>query len=126
MSVWTIGNTSPTKDPRVRVGGWGKGNWRTVVRDGTNCQTGQPEWTETGPPYPSKAVAAGHVDEVLAGYFGEGPSYGELAGRIEAALKLAREYGGTGGAHHKMWVINRMTEELTGGRESLSQRGIAP
>jgi hypothetical protein len=121
MSVWTIGNTSQTKDPRVRVGQWGAGNWRTVVQDEPGG-----EWSITGPPYPTRVIAMGHVDDVRADYFGELPSRALLAGRIEAALKLAREYGGIDGEHHKTWVINRMVEELTGGGQSLSQRGIAP
>jgi hypothetical protein len=119
MSVWTTANTSRTRDPRVRVGQWGEGNWRTLVQE-------DGEWDITGPPYPTKAVALGHVDDVLADYFGELPGRALLAGRIEAALKLARECGGIDGAHHKMWVINRMVEELTGGRQSLPQKGMAP
>jgi hypothetical protein len=33
---------------------------------------------------------------------------------IEAALRLAREYGGIDGAHHKAWVIDQMVRALTG------------
>ena len=34
--------------------------------------------------------------------------------RMEEALKIAREYGQTDGAHHKMWVIDQMVRALTG------------
>lgn len=34
--------------------------------------------------------------------------------RIEAALKLAFNYGGIDGAHHKMWVIDQIVRTLTG------------
>lgn len=50
----------------------------------------------------------------------------EAEERIERAVKLAREYGGIDGAHHKDWVLNRMVQELTGGRQSLPQKGSAP
>jgi hypothetical protein len=100
MSVWSTANSSPTRDPRVRVGQWGAGNWRTLVRD-------DDDWNETGPPYPSRAVALGHVDDVLAGYFGELPSRALLAGRIEQALAIAAE----GGSFRK---VERMTQALQG------------
>jgi hypothetical protein len=83
MSVWTTANTSHTKDPRVRVGQWGEGNWRTVVQDKPGG-----DWDITGPPYPTRIIAEGHVDDVLAGYFGELPGRALLAGRIEAAKKI--------------------------------------
>jgi hypothetical protein len=35
--------------------------------------------------------------------------------RIAAALDVARLYGCTDGAHHKMWVIDQMVRALTGG-----------
>jgi len=34
--------------------------------------------------------------------------------RIEEALDMARQYGGTDGAHHKAWVIDQMVRALTG------------
>lgn len=34
--------------------------------------------------------------------------------RISRALEVAEEDGTTGGAHHKMWVIDQMVRELTG------------
>lgn len=34
--------------------------------------------------------------------------------RIDAALKLAIEYGGVEGAHHKNWVIDQMVRVLAG------------
>lgn len=100
MSVWSTANSSPTKDPRVRVGQWGAGNWRTLVRD-------DDDWDETGPPYPSKAVALGHVDDVLADYFGELPSRALLAERIEQAVAIAAE----GGSFRK---VERMVQALHG------------
>lgn len=33
---------------------------------------------------------------------------------IRRALNIARQYGGTDGAHHKDWVIDQMVRELTG------------
>lgn len=33
--------------------------------------------------------------------------------RIKEALEIAREYGGTDGAHHKDWVIDQMVRALT-------------
>lgn len=36
------------------------------------------------------------------------------AEKIDAALKLAFDYGGIDGAHHKMWVIDQMIRALTG------------
>ena len=32
---------------------------------------------------------------------------------IEAALEIARRYGGIDGAHHKAWVIDQMVRALT-------------
>lgn len=34
--------------------------------------------------------------------------------RIDAALAIAAESGGTDGGHHKMWVIDQMVRALTG------------
>lgn len=34
--------------------------------------------------------------------------------RIAAALRIAHLYGGTDGAHHKMWAIDQMVRKLTG------------
>jgi len=34
--------------------------------------------------------------------------------RIKDALEYATDYGGTDGAHHKMWVIDQMVRALTG------------
>ena len=34
--------------------------------------------------------------------------------RIEEAVELAVQYGGTDGAHHKAWVIDQMVRILTG------------
>lgn len=34
--------------------------------------------------------------------------------RREAAVEIARRYGGIDGAHHKMWVIDQMCRELLG------------
>lgn len=34
--------------------------------------------------------------------------------RIQAALRVARNFGGTDGAHHKMWVVDQMVRHLTG------------
>lgn len=33
--------------------------------------------------------------------------------RIKKALKIAEEYGGVDGAHHKDWVIDQMVRALT-------------
>jgi hypothetical protein len=44
--------------------------------------------------------------------------------RIEAALKLIRDYGATAGDHHKTWVIDQVRAALTG-TEPRGQ-GIAP
>ena len=49
-----------------------------------------------------------------------------LTDRINKAAALARDYGGIDGDHHKAWVLNQMVEELTGGSQSLPQKGIAP
>jgi hypothetical protein len=38
----------------------------------------------------------------------------ELAQRVANALNLAEEYGQVDGAHHKMWVIDKMVRELLG------------
>ncbi len=38
----------------------------------------------------------------------------ELQTRIQKALELAVQYGGTDGEHHKTWVIDQMVRELTG------------
>jgi len=111
-----------TKHPCIRVAHFGESNWRTIVRDEPDAGG----WDITGPPYPSKAVAMGHVDDVRADYFGELPSRALLAERIEAALKIAREFGRIDGDHHKAWVISRMVEELTGNRASLPPQGMAP
>ena len=34
--------------------------------------------------------------------------------QIDAALDIARKYGGIDGDHHKAWVIDRMVRALTG------------
>ena len=34
--------------------------------------------------------------------------------RVEKALEVAFQHGGTDGAHHKAWVIDQMVRELTG------------
>lgn len=34
--------------------------------------------------------------------------------RVQLALSIARNYGGTDGAHHKDWVIDQMVRCLTG------------
>ena len=34
--------------------------------------------------------------------------------RIEEALKVVTQYGGTDGDHHKAWVIDQMVRALTG------------
>jgi hypothetical protein len=34
--------------------------------------------------------------------------------RIEKALKIAKNYGGIDGAHHKTWTIDQMCRALTG------------
>jgi len=34
--------------------------------------------------------------------------------KINEAVKIAVQYGGTDGAHHKDWVIDQMTRILTG------------
>jgi hypothetical protein len=36
--------------------------------------------------------------------------------KADAALKIARQYGGNDGAHHKTWVIDQMVRALTGKR----------
>jgi hypothetical protein len=54
-----------TKDPRVRVTGFGRENWRTVARD--DCG----DWAITGPPYPTRTEALLAVDAVIRDYFGE-------------------------------------------------------
>jgi len=33
--------------------------------------------------------------------------------RIESALQIAKLYGQTDGAHHKMWVIDQMVRAMT-------------
>jgi hypothetical protein len=38
------------------------------------------------------------------------------ADRIELATRLAMEYGGIDGAHHKTWVIDQMVRVLVGDR----------
>jgi len=38
----------------------------------------------------------------------------DLQARIVAALKVADEYGGIDGGHHKMWVIDQMVRALLG------------
>lgn len=99
----------------MRVGQWGAGNWRTLVRD-------DDDWNETGPPYPSKAIALGHVDDVLAGYFGELPSRALLAERIEQAVVIARDAFDADSIALPRHVIVRMVEALTGSREALYLR----
>ena len=34
--------------------------------------------------------------------------------RIEAAIEIARNWGGVGGSHHKAWVIDQMVRVLAG------------
>lgn len=34
--------------------------------------------------------------------------------RIDGALRIALDYGGIDGAHHKTWVIDQMVRALTG------------
>jgi hypothetical protein len=115
-----------TSDPRIRVVNHGRENWRTEVNDPFNEPATMPDWHVTGPPYPTKAIAMGHVDDVLADYFGELPSRALLADRIDQAVKLAREVGGIAGDHHKAWVICQMVEMLTGGRLSMLDKGMRP
>lgn len=38
--------------------------------------------------------------------------------RIDNALKIATDFGQTDGAHHKMWVIDRIVRALTGCQEN--------
>ena len=47
-----------TDDPRVRVGEWSRGNWRTAIEydDG---------WDITGPPFPTKEAALASVPDVV-------------------------------------------------------------
>lgn len=111
-----------TADPRIRIACHGPGNWRTEVTD----ELGSGRWDITGPPYPGKAIAMGHVEDVLADYFGEQPSRALLADRINRAVSLAREYGAYRGDHQKAWLLNQMVKTLTGGRMSLPDKGVAP
>ena len=37
-----------------------------------------------------------------------------LEGRVQEALRLAVEFGGYDGSHHKQWVIDQMVRALTG------------
>jgi len=34
--------------------------------------------------------------------------------KVEAALDVIYQYGGTDGGHHKMWVIDQVVRKLTG------------
>ena len=103
-SVWSLANSHPTSDPRVRVGCWGGSTWRTLAQDEPGT-----EWSETGPPYPSKAAALAQVDEVLCDYFGEGPTRAMLERRIIEALEIAREAGSVDTPY-----VDRMVRALRG------------
>jgi hypothetical protein len=72
--------TVKTSDPRIRVTNHGRENWRTEVQDGRGAP-----WDITGPPYPTKAEALSHVDQVAADYFGDG------AGSVLAGLRAQVE-----------------------------------
>lgn len=39
--------------------------------------------------------------------------FADLSGRLQDALEIAEEHGGTDGAHHKAWVIDQMVRALT-------------
>lgn len=52
---------TPTRDKRVRIAGYGPGNWRTEVP----TEDGLTEWDITGPPYATKADALANVDYTL-------------------------------------------------------------
>ena len=54
-----------TRDPRIKIGNYGRGNWRTVVRDDDGT------WGITGPPYATKLEALSTISDVLRYYFGE-------------------------------------------------------
>jgi len=52
--------STPTKDPRVRIVGHGRQNWRTEVADSDG------EWAVTGAPYATRAEAFANVDTAIA------------------------------------------------------------
>ncbi len=109
MSTWTKYNTYPTGDPRVRIGNWGTGNWRTVVQDEP-----REDWNETGPPYLTRKAAERAVPDLLVYYFGDGPTRAQLAGRIEAALAAVEEGKAARTAGQLQVVIGRMVRALQG------------
>jgi hypothetical protein len=100
---------TPTKDPRIRIGNFGPGNVRTIVQDEPGG-----EWDITGPPYGSVREAMGTVDDVLCYYFGEQPTRGQLAARIEAAQAVIRENGEARTVAQLQVVIGRVTRALAG------------
>lgn len=61
------GSVTPTRDKRVRIAGYGPGNWRTEVP----TEDGLTGWDITGPPYATKAEALSRVDYALWVSYGE-------------------------------------------------------
>jgi len=41
--------------------------------------------------------------------------------RIEETLKIAVQYGGIDGSHHKMWVIDQMVRALCGDKKTYDE-----
>jgi hypothetical protein len=60
------GSITPTRDKRVRIAGYGPGNWRTEVP----TEDGLSGWDITGPPYATKAEALASIDYALWVAFG--------------------------------------------------------
>jgi hypothetical protein len=59
-----------TADPRIRIVTFGADHWRTEVRDDAHST----QWAITGPLHKTRSAAERTVSDVLAVYFGEGPT----------------------------------------------------
>lgn len=68
-----------TKDARVRIAGYGPGNWRTEVP----TEDGLTEWDITGPAYATKTEALANVDYALWVAFGA-----EMPGRASVTYAV--------------------------------------
>jgi hypothetical protein len=117
MTSWTTAQMRswPTKDPRVRVADFGFENWRTMV-PGNGVR-----WAVTGPPYATKRAAYEAVDDVLADYFGEGPTRAQLAARIERAVAISRDAWSPDSTEFPRQVITRMVQALGYTPEQVAQ-----
>jgi hypothetical protein len=95
-------------DRRYMVEQWGLGSW-TAWFDGLMI----------------------HRNDMSLGSRAEAQAFAELhrdapEQRIERAMDLIMRYGGTDGAHHKQWVLNKVALTLSGGAVRLADEGIAP